>query len=261
MEDLRRQIQSRDLRATASRVEVLELIKHAGAPLTHAEVCERMRRAGIDVLVDLNAYSRPARLPLLAMRPTPVIAAWFNMYGTSAMDGVDYIIGDEIVAPPDEDRHYTETVIRLPLSYLTFVVDYPIPEVQPPPCLENGFLTFGSLASQYKLTPPVLDCWAEILKNTDARLLLRNAALAQESNRQYVLEQFERRGTDPRRIQLDGPAEHFEFLKTYDRIDIALDTFPYNGGTTTMEALCQGVPVLTFAGDRWVARTSTCLPT
>lgn len=232
---------------------------HEVSGANNFELCECIRKAGIDCLVDLNAYSRPVRLPLLALRPAPVVAAWFNMYGTSAIDGVDYIVGDAIVAPEDEDAHYSETVIRLPLSYLTFSVDYPVPDVQPPPCQRNGYITFGSLASQYKITPPVLDAWAKILNHTNARLVLRNATLKRKSNRRYVLDQFERRNVDPRRIQLEGPGDHFEFLKTYERIDLALDTFPYNGGTTTMESLWQGVPVLTYLGDRWVARTSASL--
>ena len=146
------------------------------------------------------------------------------------------------------------------MSYLTFQVDHPAPAVVAPPCLENGYLTFGSLASQYKITPAVLDAWADILKRADgSRLLLANPALKSIHNRQYVANQFTQRGVDTNRITLCGPADHLTFLKYYDRIDVALDPFPYNGGTTTMEAIWQGVPVLTYDGDRWASRTSQSL--
>lgn len=90
-------------------------------------------------------------------------------------------------------------------------------------------------------------------------LLLKNTALGVEDNREYVLQRFAEHGVAPDRLQLEGPAAHHEFLETYGRIDVALDTFPYNGGQTTTEAIWQGVPVVTFWGDRWVSRTSASI--
>jgi len=114
--------------------------------------------------------------------------------------------------------------------------------------------------TQYKITAPVLDAWSAILRAAPhARLLLANAALQSPCNREYVREAFARRGVGPGQIELRGPAEHLKFLGYYDEIDLALDAFPYNGGTTTMEALWQGVPVLALDGDRWAARTSQTL--
>lgn len=100
----------------------------------------------------------------------------------------------------------------------------------------------------------------EILRGADrSRLLLANPALKSPHNRNYVEARFEERGVAPGRLTLRGPADHMEFLRYYDSIDVALDAFPYNGGTTTMEAIWQGVPVLTFDGDRWASRTSQSL--
>jgi predicted O-linked N-acetylglucosamine transferase (SPINDLY family) len=90
-------------------------------------------------------------------------------------------------------------------------------------------------------------------------MLIRNAGMGKASNRKYLLSQFEKKGINPERLSIEGPADHFEFLETYNRIDIALDAFPYNGGTTTTEALWQGVPVVSWWGDRWVSRTSATL--
>lgn len=221
----------------------------------NAEVARRIRAAGIDVLIDLNGYSRVNRLPPYAERPAPVQVGWFNLYATSGVPGLDYLLGDADVIHPSEEPFYSERVIRLPRCYLTYEVTYPVPEVVPPPCVERGGFTFGCLAPQYKVTPAVLDAWAEILARAPAsRLILKGTFLARPGNVAHLREQFTRRGVAAERVELDGPAEHFTFLSKYDAIDVALDTFPYNGGTTTMEALWQGVPVVCFSGDRWAAR-------
>jgi protein O-GlcNAc transferase len=233
---------------------------HEVGRLNNGELADLMQSCGIDILVDLSGYSQPARLPLFLRHAAPVTVAWFNTYATSGLSGLDYVIGDDEVVRHGEERFFTEEVLRLPISYLTFQVSHPAPPIVAPPCVTRGHLTFGSLVSQYKIAPPVLDAWAEILKRADqARLLLANAALKSIWNRQYLADQFARRGVDRDRLTLEGPADHFAFLQHYDRIDVALDAFPYNGGTTTMEAIWQGVPVLTFEGDRWASRTSQSL--
>ena len=93
----------------------------------------------------------------------------------------------------------------------------------------------------------------------NSTLILKNASLGSAGNRQFVHSLFERHQVSPQRVRLDGPSDHYQFLETYGEIDIALDTFPYNGGTTTTEAIWQGVPVVTFHGDRWVSRTSASI--
>ena len=222
---------------------------------SNAELAGLVRAAGIDVLVDLNGYSRMLRLPPFAERPAPVQVGWFNLYATSGVPGLDYLLGDADVIPPEEEQHYSERVIRLPRCYLTYEVTYPVPEVVPPPCVERGGVTFGCLAPQYKVTPAVLDAWAAILTRAPAsRLVLKGTFLARPGNAAWLRQEFTRRGVGGERVELDGPAEHFTFLAKYDAVDVTLDTFPYNGGTTTMEALWQGVPVVCFAGDRWGAR-------
>ncbi len=233
---------------------------HDISPLSNEEVAREIETNAIDILVDLNGYSSLKRLALFALRAAPVQVAWFNLYATSGMTCLDYLLADDQVVAPGEETHYTEQVIRLPACYLTFEVTYPVPDVEPPPCLERGALTFGCLAPQYKITPTVLVAWAQLLQGSpSSRLLLRNRALAHPENRDAVAEMFVNFGVDPRRVDLLEPCEHFDFLKTYSIIDLALDTFPYNGGTTTMEALWQGVPVLTFRGTRWAGRIGASL--
>ena len=228
--------------------------------LNNDAAAARIAESRIDVLVDLNGYSRMARLPVFARRPAPVIVAWFNQFATTGVPWFDYLIGDAHVIRPDEEPFYTEKVLRVAGSYLTFSVDYPVPDVEPPPCVERGFVTFGSLCSQYKFTADVLAAWSEILGRAPAsRLIIKNAALGVAEHRELVLDKLAANGVPRDRVELRGPGEHFEFLKAYGEIDIALDTFPYNGGTTTTEAIWQGVPVVTFDGDRWASRTSASL--
>ena len=228
--------------------------------LSNAELADRVREARLDVLVDLNGYSRQARLGLFLHRPVRRQIAWFNTYATSGVSAFDLLVGDAAVVTPDEERHYCERIVRVPGSYLPFDVCYPVPEVAPPPVLRNGWLTFGSFASAHKITDPVVAAWSRILLGAPAsRLLLRGRTLDDPSNRVALLARFARYGVAPDRLILRGGAEHFDFLRGYDEVDVGLDTFPYNGGTTTTEALWQGVPVLTFNGDRWASRTSRSL--
>jgi predicted O-linked N-acetylglucosamine transferase (SPINDLY family) len=216
--------------------------------------------AGLDVLVDLNGYSATQRLPLIALRPAPLIVGWFNHFATTGIAAYDYLIGDATVIPTDEECFYDEAIARVPGSYLAFSVTYPVPAVAPAPRDASGITTFGCLAPQYKITESVIEAWSAIIRATrGSRLVLRNTALDAPATRRWLLGRFERHGIAADRLTLYGRAEHFAFLETYDEIDIALDTFPYNGGTTTMEALWQGVPVVTFRGDRWVSRTSASL--
>ena len=228
--------------------------------LSNEALSERIEDAEIDLLVDLNGYSTMQRLPLFTLRPAPVVVGWFNLYATTGMPGYDYLIGDDQVIPPEEEKFYCEKIVRVPGSYLTFEVTYPVPPVVDPPCMSRGAITFGSLASQYKITGEVIGAWSRILLEVpDSSLILKNGALVSQSTREFVHGLFERHHVSPRRVRLEGPSDHYKFLETYGEIDIALDTFPYNGGTTTTEAIWQGVPMVTFSGDRWVARTSASI--
>jgi predicted O-linked N-acetylglucosamine transferase (SPINDLY family) len=233
---------------------------HDISDLSNDQAAALIEASQIDIVVDLNCYSQPSRLGIFMLRPAPVVVLWFSAFATSGLECFDATIVDENVVPPEEERFYSEPVERLPLSYLTFEVDYPVPEVSPAPCLKRGYVTFGGLAPQYKITSQVAEAWSAILKGApSSRLVLKNTVCASEENCRFVLSLFTRCGIAPERIDLEGPAEHYTFLEKYADIDVALDTFPYNGGTTNMEALWQGVPVLAFPGDRWAARITASM--
>jgi predicted O-linked N-acetylglucosamine transferase (SPINDLY family) len=233
---------------------------HDISALSNRAAAERIEQSGVDLLVDLNGYSRVTRLAVVAQRPAPLVVAWFNMYASSGMACYDRLIGDEQVIGPEEERFYTERIARVPGCYLTFDVRYPVPEVSSPPAVQLGHFTFGCLASQYKITPQVVEVWSRILLGVpSARLFLKNSALGLPANREHLTARFAQHGIAAERLELEGPSAHLEFLAAYGRVDLALDTFPYNGGTTTSEAIWQGVPVLTFAGDRWASRQSASI--
>ena len=232
---------------------------HNISAMTNRDVAQLIQQSGIDVLVDLNGFSRLERLGIFRLRPAQKIVGWFNMFATTGMACFDYLIGDPTVVPENEESYYCESILRVPNTYLAFQVTYPTPDVVNAPSLTAPF-TFGALAPQYKITPAVVSTWSQILRRApESQLLLRNTALGSGKNRHHVLQRFAQHGVAEDRLLLHGPAEHYEFLESYSQIDVALDTFPYNGGTTTTEALWQGVPVVTQYGDRWVARTSASL--
>ena len=150
--------------------------------LTNEALARLIEEQAIDLLIDLNAYSRPVRLPLFALRPAPVQLAWFNMFATSGMACFDYLVGDTHVIPPDEEAFYTERVVRVPGSYLTFQVPYAVPDVVPAPCLKRGYLTLGCLAPQYKISTEVIEAWSRILNaRPETRLVLKNTVLGMPS--------------------------------------------------------------------------------
>ena len=193
--------------------------------------------AGIDVLVDLNGYSLAGRLGVFPYRPARFQLGWFNMFATTGVPGMDVLVGDAAAVLPEEEAFYSERILRVPGSYLAFQVPYATPEVTSAPWLARGFPTLGCLGSAYKLTRETIEAWAAILRAVpSARLQVGNPNLGEASNRADLLGRLGARGVTADRVTLSGRAEHFEFLRGYGGIDIALDTFPYNGGTTTTEA-------------------------
>jgi len=229
--------------------------------LDNPNAAKRIAELNLDILVDLNAYSRQQRLPLYTLRPAPIQVTWFNTYATTGFNCFDAVIADETTVLPGDEALCSEArVERVTGSYLTFGVNYPVPDVAPSPYLSGKPFTFGCFAPQYKINAPMLDVFARILQGAPgSRLVLKNRAFSEACNREYMANAFRSRGIAPERVELDGPAEHFEFLKKYAAIDLTLESFPYNGGTTTMESLWQGVPVLTYRGKRWTERIGAAM--
>jgi protein O-GlcNAc transferase len=218
----------------------------------------------VDLLVDLAGHTAGCRPLLFARRPAPVQVAWLGYPDTTGMPAVGWRLTDAVADPPGdaEDRH-AERLVRLPHGFLAFQPPVDAGPVAELPALANGFVTFGSFNSLAKVTPEVVRVWSALLARApSARLLLKSRGFEDVAVRKAVLEDFVRRGVRPERVELMAPTETVaDHLRAYDRLDVALDPFPYNGTTTTCEALWMGVPVITLAGRHHVARVGAGLLT
>jgi predicted O-linked N-acetylglucosamine transferase (SPINDLY family) len=208
------------------------------------------------VLIDLSGHTAGNRLLAFARQPAPVQITWLGYFNTTGLTAMHYLVGDAVVTPPEEAGLFTEEVLRLPGAYLC----YQRPAYALPPDRADGPLTFGCFNALSKITPAVIACWARILEAApEARLLLKNHLLTEEATRRSVEERFATHGIDGRRLLLEPGCPHRELLGHYARVDVALDPFPYNGGTTTCEALTQGVPVVTLRGNQFVSRVGATI--
>ncbi len=220
---------------------------------------EQIRADRIDVLVDLSGHSGGNRLALFAMKPAPVQVTWLGYPNTTGLDAMDYRLTDHLTDPPgDHDDRYSEQLLRLDGHFCCYQPPPEAPPVAPAPALENGYITFGSFNNLAKLSPSVLDCWSGILKAVPgSRLLLKTRALSDPATLSMLHLRFTGRGVDPGRLTLLGrDAGKSDHLQRYAEIDIALDPFPYNGTTTSCEALWCGVPVIALEGDTHRSRVT-----
>jgi protein O-GlcNAc transferase len=230
--------------------------------LSHDNLAERIRTDGIDILVDLAGHTAKNRLPVFARKPAPVQVTWLGYPNTTGLAAIDYRLVDAITDPYGAaDAWASETLVRLEGGFLCYAApkNAPIPSL--PPCLTNGRVTFGSFNNPAKLSPATLDVWARLLNRLpQSRLLLKGKPFADATTRALLLSRLEERGLAAERVELvawiPSQAAH---LALYNRLDIALDPFPYNGTTTTCEALCMGVPVVTLCGDRHAGRVGASL--
>lgn len=224
------------------------------AEMDDVELARRIRDDRIDVLVDLSGHTGRNRLPMFAWRPAPLQISWLGYFATTGLTEIDYVLADPHVVPPGEETQYTERIWRLPDNYLCFTLPTDFIKVGPLPALANGSFTFGCLNNHKKLNDAVLEVWSRILHAApQSRLLLKNHQLGEPSIMRDTFERFAMFGIDETRLLLEGPSSREQYFSTYDRVDLALDPFPYPGGTTSVEGLWMGVPVLTLHGDRFLS--------
>jgi predicted O-linked N-acetylglucosamine transferase (SPINDLY family) len=219
--------------------------------LSDEQMSERIKADGIDLLVDLSGHSLGNRLLVFARKPAPVQATWLGYPSTTGLQSMDFIIADAITLPPEEERYYSEKAWRLPETYICFTP----PEIDvapaPLPMLKNGFITFGCFNNPSKINNSVIACWADILNALpDAVLLLKNKCFDHEPERDRFRHRFSTCGVIPDRLKFIGALSRQDHLAAYHYVDMALDPFPYNGVTTTCEALWMGVPTLTMRMTR-----------
>jgi len=230
--------------------------------LADAAVAAQIRTDAIDLLVDLSGHTADNRLLVFARKPAPVQVSWLGYPNTTGMKAVDYRLTDAIADPAGTpDTLHSESLIRLQDGFLCYQPEESAPDVRELPCQELGYITFGSFNNLTKLNPEVVRCWAEILHLVkNSRLLLKSKHFSNEAIRSEFMQFFAAEGIAADRLELHGwmPSKHGH-LELYNRLDIGLDPFPYNGTTTTCEALWMGVPVITLGGARHSSRVGASI--
>jgi predicted O-linked N-acetylglucosamine transferase (SPINDLY family) len=209
----------------------------------------------IDVLFDMSGHTSSHRLGVFARKPAPVAVTWIGYFATTGLTAIDYVLANRWVVPEAEENQWVEQVWRLPDTYLCFTTPADAPMPGPLPALAAGHVTFGSFNNFNKLNEGTLATWARLMDRVPgSRLLLRSSGPDNPSQLQSLEQRLEAAGIDRARVRIDPKiTDYAAHLRSYAELDIALDPFPYNGGTTTVEALYMGVPVLVRAGDRYVA--------
>lgn len=209
----------------------------------------------IDILVDLAGHTGNNRLGIFARRPAPVQVTWLGYFATTGLSAIDYILVDSHLCAPDDQRFFSEKLLFLPRTRLCFTPPDVDLDVNPLPALTNGVVTFGCFNNLAKLNAQVIRTWSAVLVAVPgARLLIKAQGLSDVSVRERLATAFAEHGVGAERLLFEGWTDRRTYLAAYHQVDIALDPYPFTGGTTSVEALWMGVPVLTLCGDRMVSR-------
>lgn len=221
------------------------------------QAAEVVRADGIDILVDLALHGAGGRLRVFACRPAPVQITWLGYPGTTGLETIDYRITDPFVDPAGTDLSvYSEASLHLPETLWCYSALCTEPLVTSLPALGAGHVTFGCLNTFRKLHDGVFRLWARVLREVPAsRMVLSGEAFARERIRGV----FAGEGISPDRLEFAGRTSRKAYLERYQGIDIGLDSFPYNGATTTLDAAWMGVPVVTSSGGRALQRAGACV--
>jgi protein O-GlcNAc transferase len=217
-------------------------------------VVDQIEHDRIDILVAVAGHAGENRLTVLGYKPAPVQVDLGSL-ATLGMEQVDARLTDVIFDPPQDRDYYIEDLEYLPGGYFSFRPPDLAPDVGPLPLLRNKFVTFGSFNSPQKMNGLVLGLWASVLKAVkDSRLVLKFSGGNDPWVKGHFQERFERLGIGPNRIEICGWRPLADHLSLYNQVDVALDTYPFNGCVTTLEGLWMGVPILTLTGPQFLSR-------
>lgn len=210
---------------------------------------------GIHVLVDLAGHSAHNRLPLFAFKPAPVQVSWLGYFATTGLPEMDYFLGDPQLIHPGNKKYFVEKTQALPKTWFAMSPPGDAEEVKPLPAMSKGKVTFGCFSNLSKVNNRVVSTWAQILLRVPhSELFVKTRQFADEQVKAQFIKRFEVFGIPRERLVLQGPSALEVYFMAYSRVDFVLDTFPYPGGTTTVQALWMGVPVLTLCGHAFVER-------
>ena len=231
---------------------------HSIAALSDVALANKIREDGIDILYDLSGHTAKHRLLTFARKPAPLQVSWIGYPGTTGLSAMDYYQSDRFLFPGGRfSDQFTEKIVRLPASS-AFLPSKDAPPVSALPALSNGYVTFGSFNHPRKITRSVIALWAQLLRALpDSRMLL--GAMPEDGHYQMLTEWFAQEGIERERLDFHACCGMERYLGLHHQVDICLDTFPYNGGTTTFHALWMGVPTLTLAGHTLSGRAGASI--
>jgi protein O-GlcNAc transferase len=220
------------------------------------QLLESIRNDSIEVLFDLAGHTAQNRLMVFGRRAAPIQISWAGYVGTTGVPAMDYVLGDPSQITPAMEEFYTEKVLRMPHDYITYLPPESTPDVNELPMLTRGYPTFGALCNPSKVNGDVLKVWGELLTRLpDARLILSYSGWPDQANRERVQKCLLRSDLFER-IEFRSVVGAVNAMSVYHDVDIALDTFPYSGGLTTIEAMWMGVPTVTIPGETFAGRHS-----
>lgn len=221
---------------------------------------DQIKQDQIDILIDLSGHTQGNRLSVFAKKAAPVQVSWLGYWGSTGLSAIDYILADPICVPSEEEYLYTEKIWRLPALRYCFTPIEQSPEVVAAPCTKIPAFVFGSYQKTTKINDHVLKLWAKILNSCpDARLRIQSMNLSNPTHRDLFITRMQQAGINIQQVNLMGGMATQDYLASYAEVDILLDTFPYTGGTTTIEALWMGVPTLTFTMSGMLGRQGEAL--
>lgn len=217
------------------------------------ELTSTIRNDKINILLELNGHCITNRYGVIARRAAPIQVSYYNINATTGLDAMDYILTSDEINLEKSSQYYSETIYYM--KGVMAIAKFPdtFPECAPaPPCVSNSYVTFGSFGAAHKVNHEVIKVWCKILHRVpSSRFYMKAGVLSHDNYLNSYKKLFAAEGIDLNRIHFEGHSEHMHMLQCYEKVDIALDTFPHTGGTTTLEASWQGVPVLTWCGDRY----------
>ncbi len=224
------------------------------ARLNDQAMAAQIRNDEIDVLVDLSGHTAGNRLPVFALRPAPVQVSWFGYMSTTGLKSVDYRLADPNLCPAGSEANYAETIYRLPTA-VAWAPEAGSPDPGPPPLRANGRVTFGSFNNWSKVSDDVIGVWARILMGCE-RSILRIIAAGGDTEvvRHAIEHRFLAHGIPGDRLSISGTTSLKGFLEIVKQADIALDPFPYNGGTTSFHCFWMGVPIVSLSSHEEIGR-------
>lgn len=226
--------------------------------LSDAELATKIREDGIDILIDLSGHTGRNRLLVFARKPAPIQVSWIGYPCTTGLRAIDYYLTDRFFLPPNlfEDQ-FTEKIVRLPAS-VPFLPADKAPPINALPLLENGQVTFGSFNRPSKIGRSVVALWSRLLRGLpESKMLL--GAMPKDGGYGELIDWFAQEGIARERLDFYERSGMDNYLQLHHKVDICLDTFPYNGGTTTFHALWMGVPTLTLAGRTPAGRSGASI--